>query len=405
MSALHLYMNKTIRFIIVLTMTTLALISCGSKTVTPAVTPALPLASPPAPLVKRYVSPTGSDSNPGTEAKPWQTMKKAFRSIEAGDTLYMRGGVYETCYRCGYFENSGTEEQPITVTNYPGEQVEIRTDVTIGIAHAPFFCWATGSNPTPSVDYIRIIGADVNGEKGIVLRGTGGDINKVPGVWIAGDCEHWEIAGLHILETGKGIFLRKYSNQTITSDSPNYHYIHDNRIEKYYSGEGIQVNGNYNIIENNQIYKVTNTINTDWACHHINLLGHHNVVRGNDLNAKGSTAGCVGVEFEWDIADYNLIENNRIEVHGWGTYGYYLYIAGGDNNVIRHNTITGTLDNWYRISNPAPDRIAWPCNELVDSKSFVPANDPAAPDYEYFYNPRNCFSEGNQIYDNVYTRQ
>ncbi len=361
----------------------------------PANTPAPPPAS------ARYVSPTGSDDGAGTEDAPWQTMKKAFRSIEAGDTLYMRGGVYETCFRCGYFENSGTEEQPITVTNYPGERVEIQvTDERGGIARAPFLCWAgVTTNPTPAADYIRVIGMDVNDKKGIVLRGMIGEEIKTPGVWLGGDCDHWEVAGLEIADMGKGVFLKKYSYQTIDDQSPDYFTLRDTLISNYYSGEGIKVGGNYGVYENNQVYKVTDIINTDWSCNHIGIIGHNNTIKGNDLNAKGSLAGCVGILFEWDIADYNIVENNLIDVVGWGNQGYVV-IAGGDNNIIRHNVITGSTDEWYHIYGGT---TYWPCNELQDAMSIVPANDPTAPDYEYFYNPRNCFSEGNQFYGNVYT--
>jgi hypothetical protein len=31
----------------------------------------------------------------------------------------------------------------------------------------------------------------------------------------------------------------------------------------------------------------------------------------------------------------------------------------------------------------------------------LPANNPAHPDYQYYYSPRNCHSYGNQIYNNT----
>src|SRR5437016_2111645 len=41
-----------------------------------------------------YVSTTGSDSNPGTVTSPWRTIQHASNSVQAGDTVYVRGGVY-----------------------------------------------------------------------------------------------------------------------------------------------------------------------------------------------------------------------------------------------------------------------------------------------------------------------
>ena len=65
-----------------------------------------------------YVSPTGSDTNPGTIDLPWATLKKAALTLVAGQTAYFRTGTY-----LGYvkFYNSGTPDNPITYQAYPGE--------------------------------------------------------------------------------------------------------------------------------------------------------------------------------------------------------------------------------------------------------------------------------------------
>jgi len=41
-----------------------------------------------------YVSPTGNDANPGTEAQPWATFNRAWGTIARGDTLILLDGVY-----------------------------------------------------------------------------------------------------------------------------------------------------------------------------------------------------------------------------------------------------------------------------------------------------------------------
>ncbi|MBL9145987.1 MAG: hypothetical protein JNM99_20065 [Verrucomicrobiaceae bacterium] len=65
----------------------------------------------------RYVSPTGSASNPGTLAAPW-TMAKAASSAVAGDIVYVRGGTYTSTVSITV---SGTATQPIIFRNYPEE--------------------------------------------------------------------------------------------------------------------------------------------------------------------------------------------------------------------------------------------------------------------------------------------
>ena len=65
-----------------------------------------------------YVAPGGDDSNPGAFAEPWKTVAYGISQLQAGDTLYLRGGVY---YETVDVEAQGTASQPITVKNYPGE--------------------------------------------------------------------------------------------------------------------------------------------------------------------------------------------------------------------------------------------------------------------------------------------
>nr|WP_322497024.1 DUF1565 domain-containing protein [Chloroflexus sp.] len=59
-----------------------------------------------------YVSPTGNDANPGTFAQPFRTIQKCAEVATAGDTCYIRAGVYRETVRPS---NSGTSGAPITL--------------------------------------------------------------------------------------------------------------------------------------------------------------------------------------------------------------------------------------------------------------------------------------------------
>ena len=49
-----------------------------------------------------YVSPTGSDSNPGTEQQPFRTIQKAAGLVDPGDTVIVEDGTYTgTSSSCG----------------------------------------------------------------------------------------------------------------------------------------------------------------------------------------------------------------------------------------------------------------------------------------------------------------
>src|SRR5215218_1165935 len=52
------------------------------------------LAAPAAAAATYYVSPSGSDANPGTLARPWRTLAKAAATIPAGADVAIRGGTY-----------------------------------------------------------------------------------------------------------------------------------------------------------------------------------------------------------------------------------------------------------------------------------------------------------------------
>ena len=71
-----------------------------------------------------YVSPSGSDSNPGTITHPWKTFKYAQGQLSAGDTLYMRDGIYLEGSAVS-ITRKGTAADPITIQSYPGEQATI----------------------------------------------------------------------------------------------------------------------------------------------------------------------------------------------------------------------------------------------------------------------------------------
>src|SRR5678809_693557 len=75
-----------------------------------------------------YVSPTGSDSNPGTIDKPFKTWQKLSSVLKAGDVGYIRGGTYTTTlspgagdWLCTWENLIGTSASHIVITNYPGE--------------------------------------------------------------------------------------------------------------------------------------------------------------------------------------------------------------------------------------------------------------------------------------------
>jgi len=353
----------------------------------------------------------GNDSNPGTEPLPWQSIKKAMDNADAGDAISVRGGEYSSPSGGWIFQKSGAPSQPITFTNYPGEQVILKIPNAASNNHNIFRCSLNPHNPeswqTPKADYIKIIGTNVskhilsNGvesSKGLVMQGLEGEQSSAI---IASDCDHWEVAGVDFIETAYGIFTEKNNWSSLEEHSTDYWYVHDNRVYNFYRESGMQFDGNFNIIENNEIYKVSNRLDTPHGCQMLNLLGNNNIVRGNTLSRLGSTAECLGILFEWDLSDANLIEGNRIIDVPVG-----IAAQGGDGNIIRNNEILAspnTTGAGVQISS-YDNRTDWPCNDYAGSggsiEAMLPPNSPSHPDYRYYFNPRNCHSMNNQVLNN-----
>lgn len=67
-----------------------------------------------------YVSPGGSNDAPGSFHEPWASLQRAARVLEAGDTVFVRGGRYEVEEIISP-HNSGRDGAWITYAGYPGE--------------------------------------------------------------------------------------------------------------------------------------------------------------------------------------------------------------------------------------------------------------------------------------------
>jgi uncharacterized repeat protein (TIGR02059 family) len=69
-----------------------------------------------------YVSPGGSDSNPGTITQPFFTLNKAWSVVSAGDMIYMRGGTYNYSSQQTISGKSGSSGNYITISAYSTEK-------------------------------------------------------------------------------------------------------------------------------------------------------------------------------------------------------------------------------------------------------------------------------------------
>lgn len=141
--------------------------------------------------VTYFVAVTGDDANPGTETEPWRTIQHAADTVQAGDTVQIRGGVYaETVV----INVSGSEAGgSITFKSYEGE-----TAVLDG---------TTFSSPDGD------IGLTIENQNYLIIEGleirhyTTNRANAVPmGIFVTGASHHIQLLNNHIhhIETHGG---------------------------------------------------------------------------------------------------------------------------------------------------------------------------------------------------------
>jgi len=67
-----------------------------------------------------YVSTTGDDSDDGSFGYPFATIQHGIDTMQPGDYLYLRGGVYGE-HSISLWGKQGSEDAWFTVKSYPGE--------------------------------------------------------------------------------------------------------------------------------------------------------------------------------------------------------------------------------------------------------------------------------------------
>jgi len=189
-----------------------------------------------------YVDTNGSDSNPGTEAQPFQTLSRGIQDLGPGDTLYVKNGTYTSWGLYG--PPSGTSwDNPVTIAAYP--------------EHSPVI----GFLYFDSSSYIVI--------DGFVIGGI-----KI--TWGAGIANHIRIQNSEIPELGIFVTPGSDGNEFINLQ------VHDNGPTDF--NHGIYIASSDNIIEGCSIHD-----NTGWGVQLYSSSGgvNNNIIRDNNIYDNG----------------------------------------------------------------------------------------------------------------------
>ena len=127
-----------------------------------------------------YISPTGSDSSPGTLSQPWATYSNAVQVVAAGDTVLVQPGIYPNAGNINYpysggecvFTTSGTSNAPITFRAMGPVTNQFTFEVRAPYYYFDGFTWdgvggiyvttsRGGSRPGPGSGYVTMTNCTV----------------------------------------------------------------------------------------------------------------------------------------------------------------------------------------------------------------------------------------------------
>lgn len=337
-----------------------------------------------------YVSPSGSDANPGTETQPWQTIQKATETLVAGDTVYIKAGTYPERV---IPQNSGSTGNYITYAAYASDTVTIDgSSVTLPSDWGGLFDVSNKS-------YITI--------SGLRIENAGPNDNNV-GI-LADNASYITIEKNYIYDTvSSGIGVWNSDNITIdgnevelacndgeqecitvaVTDSfevKNNHVHHGGPGN--YGGEGIDIkDGSSNgKVYNNLVDNLPNTVGIyvdAWDKHTYNIDVFQNIV--HDCGSDGFDVASEAGGLLENVRIYNNIAYNNkysgITIANWGEPVPEHPLK--DIQVINNTFYNNGQGNWgggINIENPDAQNVVIRNNICSQNLSFQIVAEPNVP--------------------------
>ncbi len=289
--------------------------------------------------VNLFVSNSGSDQNSGSISSPYLTIQTALNVAVAGDNIYIRGGTYAEKI---WWPVSGTPGNPITLSNYNGENVVLSGINPSNASQGAFIVLSSKS-------YIRINGLTfkdniMNYAEGVYALGSGTDVHIT-------NCEFDNIGWTNNKSTFPAPFNSAHAIIFVGSSSTSYNniYIGSNHVHDCITGysESITLVGNVEVflIEGNTLNSNTN-IGIDVAGHFpwTGAPANVNYARSGIIknNVVSNYAGPAGLDAAAGIysdgASYITVENNEVHDYKVG-YSFGCEVAGHNSygNILRNN--------------------------------------------------------------------
>ncbi len=394
-----------------------------------------------------YVATSGADTNAGTKEKPFRTIQKAADAAVAGDTVFVRTGIY---HESVVIRNSGAPGKPVVFEGERGPNGEWKTIIDPG---RPVKNWVPAPEVGPGVyktaelsfnpysmtvdgkQFLRIRDGYMNGTKGFEI------LSRAPAYQVKAGPEGGEISfwdGIEVLYGYlKGVTYIRFRN----GDDPNKRSL-----------AAADVTSCITILNKSNV-----------VIRGFNIRGAYEGVKIEGANAKGNrvednyiTSAYCRVGIRNGAAD-NVIGHNEMtlnyygysDIGAWQSDGFsertairrHLYLdlyyalgnsdfgailsASGDNNEIRDNHIFGgavgvycsktkganvhhnIINNMYGagittrdgvVDGEFHDNLIFDCNYNIRVQNYNAAKDNERSEYYY----RNLFYEPEGIGVHIY---
>lgn len=137
-----------------------------------------------------YVSPAGSDQNPGTRGRPWRTIQRALNRMLPGDATIVVAGTYPGDLT---MRRDGEQGKRITLRGESGERPVIvgRIKITGDYVTVSGFVFRDGSAQrdvlvyVDGADHVRLLGNEIAGARQSgIFAGDGADDLRIIANWI-----------------------------------------------------------------------------------------------------------------------------------------------------------------------------------------------------------------------------
>lgn len=259
-----------------------------------------------------FVAENGNDNNKGSFDSPYKSVQKALNVVKSGQTIYLRQGTY---IGNNTFKNSGTENNYITLRNYPGEK--------------PYL--TASSN-------------------GAIISTDGNDFIKIEGLEI-GNLSSQQAYGILLDSDENHIIIRNNEIHHIVTTKPGENQDGEaNAILCYAEGKTEALSINNICIDNNYVHDNI----TGW-CEAVSVTGNakyvniiNNIVENNTnigIDFYGNAGYCPVKELDqprYCVAAGNTISKSICDYAECAG----LYVDGARDIILENNTI---FDSMYGI--------------------------------------------------------